>query len=99
MPTASPIEEDQDSIVAFAHSQAGIMQEALESETAATAVFTKLETCVNSASGQITNQERLICLANAKRLAEDYSEKLGARFNRLGSQHPQLIGTLEATGL
>lgn len=83
----------------FAHSLSGLMVRAMESEDAAREGFGELETCVSDASGGTAVQARLICLANAKRLADQYPDALATRVTELERRNARLVGMLEATGL
>ena len=86
-------------ILDFAHGLSGMMVRAMESEEAAQEVLGELESCVNDTSGRTAVQARLICLANAKRLGEQYPDSLSARIKGLEQRHARLVGMLQATGL
>jgi hypothetical protein len=91
--------ESPRALLEFAHSLSGLMVRALESEEVGREGFGELETCANDDSGKASIQARLVCLANAKRLAEQWPDSLKNRMNALQSRNSRLVGMLEATGL
>ena len=88
-----------DDSIAFAHQTAGMIQEAMESENDAREAFGELEQCADNLDGSMTTQDRLICLANAKILAEQHPRALENKFKTLMARNNQLSRTLESTGL
>ena len=88
-----------DDSVAFAHQTAGLIQEAMESENDAREAFSELEQCADNLDGSMTTQDRLICLANAKILAEQHPQALNGKMKNLMARNNQLSRTLDSTGL
>lgn len=87
------------SLIDFAHQLAGPMERAQKSEKDALPVFAQMETCATDQVGLQPIQARVVCLANAARLAELYPAPLAARYQALARANPALASILETTGL
>jgi hypothetical protein len=87
------------SLIEFAHQLAGPMERAMKSEAEARPVFAQMESCAGDHGGNQAIQARVVCMANAARLAELFPTALGARYQALLRKNPSIAAILETTGL
>ncbi len=96
-PATTP--QGDQAVLEFAHRLSGMMVEALESEESALPVFSELETCAEEKDGATTAELRLICFANASKLAAAYPDEFGEKFDELALRNPTLVSALATSGL